>query len=221
MKQKGEYMFPKLPLKKLVAKNRLINRAIVISLAISMIPLFLTLTSAQPPRDSKEKKIVKLEFKREPIEISEVRSKGTKIKFDTVFSSDDWFSDLTIKFKNVSKKPITYIDFNFVFPETAATGIKLADSLYYGVPPLKGLPMSPKLLNTGETDEVVYDPPKLAHLKAFVGQRRDLGDLTEANLSIQLVYFADGTHWSAGDYYRPDPTRPGKFVVDNSEYPER
>jgi hypothetical protein len=84
---------------------------------------------------------------------------------------------------------------------------------------MKGLPTSPKLLVVGDMDGVGYDPAKLAHLKAFVGQRHDLNELTEADLSIQAVYFADGTKWSAGDYYRPDTTRPGKFIVDNSEYP--
>jgi hypothetical protein len=202
------------------------SRLGLILLALLMVPVFFVSKSvftALAQKDTKNKVIKKMDFPnsagREPIEILEITSNGKAVHFEESFIDDYWLKDLTIKFRNVSDKTITYLNLNLRFPETASagepSGFPATYTLHYGLSRTqeKAGVSGAKSLKPGETDSVSLPTPSYAQLKQLVGTRRELSDLTTAYLTVITVYFDDGMQWSAGDLFRPDPTTPGRYVL--------
>lgn len=205
-------------------------KLVVILLLLLMVPVFFVsrsvFTALAQVKDTKNKVIKKMNFAavrvKEPIEILEMRSNGKLVRFEEPFVDDDWLKDLTIKFTNVSDKTITHVNLNLRFPETADAGepfgVPTTYTLNYGRTRTQERAGADgiKILEPGETAEIILEPTSYAKLKQFVGQRRDLNDLTTTSLSVIVVYFDDGMQWSAGDLWRPDPARLGQFVLANN-----
>lgn len=197
-------------------------------LVLSMIPVFFAtkkiIVAFSQTKDRNRKEISKATFDPEPVEIVEITSDGKKLKLNEKFTQeDDWLKDFTIKFKNISGKPILYVSIVIGFPETDSTGNRMVYFLKYGVNPLiqKNGKDDFMLLAPDETVEVKLTPEKRTKLKDFLAQRHFLADLTKAHLTLMVVHFEDGTYWSAGSIFRPDPNKPGKFIaVDENNQEE-
>lgn len=203
------------------------SRFLLFGLVMSMVPVFFASRSVfqtiAQVKDTKNKIITKVDFTnpsmKEPVEIVEMRSNGKPIKLDESFTDDDWFKDLTIKFKNVSDRPITYLNWHFLFPETASAGEPFGFPSSYNM--VYGLTRAleregaegGKALMPGETDQIALDAKGFAKLRGFVGKRIDLRETTTARLTLLVAQFSDGDHWSSGDLWRPDPARPGKSIL--------
>ncbi|HEY2865915.1 MAG TPA: hypothetical protein VGJ02_02370 [Pyrinomonadaceae bacterium] len=186
-----------------------------------MVPVFFVakniFTSYAQTRNSKEKIIKKVSFDNEPLQFLAFESDGKKINSDEKFTRDnDWLNDFTIRFRNVSGKPIVYVSIALGFPETATTEPPIGYFLKYGVNPL--VPTQKiendkrEILAPNEIAEVKLSPEKFDGLKTFLGSRRQLSELTIVDYRIMVVYFEDGSAWSAGNDLQPDPSRPGKFI---------
>ena len=78
-----------------------------------------------------------------------------------------------------------------------------------GQTPAQGDPI---MVEPGDSAEITLPPNRYEGLKAFLGTKRPLSELTTANYRIVVVYFADGSAWSAGNYLQPDPANPGHFL---------
>ncbi len=187
---------------------------------LAMIPVFLvaknTFIALAQAKDVTKKRVNKLSFEKEPIEIIKVTANGKEITFGETFTdADEWLKDFTIKFKNVSEKTITYLSADLIFKETKIDAPPLAYSLYYGFSPKdKSVDKNKlKLMRPGDIDEMAISGAHFEKLKRFVALKKDLNELTTADLTIQLVYFDDGMKWAGGDLWRPDPARPGSFIV--------
>ena len=204
------------------------QKIFLVLVTFSMIPLFFAAKGAfsalgQSARNG-EKILKKISFKNEPIEFVSVESDGEPIHPDEKFMRDrDWLEHLTIGFKNVSDKPIIYVSIALVFPETGSTEPQIVHFLKYGVNPLsKMAPNSTvvrhnpeeksELLLPNGSAQVSLTAKDFVHLKEALAKRQPLSDLTQAEFQIMVVYFEDGTQWSAGTIARPDPDRPGKFI---------
>lgn len=146
------------------------QRRLVLSLAmLLMIPLFFVSRSvftslAQNKTGDKERIIKKMNFRdsftKEPIQIVEVKSNGKTIRLDEAFVDEDWLTDFTVKFKNVSSKTITSFTLNLLFPETAMAGeprgIPTSYDVNYGLSPSRNRPDAAgfKVLRPGETEKI-------------------------------------------------------------------
>src|SRR5689334_2445017 len=105
-------------------------KLLTLFLVLSLVPVYLAsryiFAGLAQTKDSSIKIIKKVNFRdgrvKEPVEIVEIRSNGKIIHLDEPFNDDQWLKDLTIKFKNVSTKTITHLDFNILFPETGVSG---------------------------------------------------------------------------------------------------
>lgn len=215
----------------LAMRNRIASRQrlLMFLLVLLMIPLFFVsrniIVGFSQTKDKSEKKITKESFKNEPIEIFELKSdeKAVKLKENFV-QENDWLKNFTVRFRNVSGKSIVYVSMVIGFPETDSTGNRMVYYLKYGINPLvkKNTKDEPELLAPNEPAELVLSTEKYTKLKDFLTTRQhSLKDLTEIHLTIVSVYFEDGTHWSAGTMFRPDPNRPSKFVaVDENNQEE-
>ncbi len=205
----------------LVTKSKVSNRLLLVLVVVSIVPQFFVsrtlFISIAQTNQKKEKKITKARFENEPIEFVELKSNGNKFKLDEKFTQEeDWLKDFTLSIKNVSGKPITHISLAITFPETQSTGLPMTHFINYGVPPNVSQKNNDKLklLAPNETVQISLSEENYAGLKNFLATRNhSLKDLTQARLTIMLVDFEDGTKWSAGDMYRPDPNRPGKYIA--------
>jgi hypothetical protein len=209
------------------SKTRMSHRFLLLIVAFSMLPLFFisksVITGFTQSLAKDRKEIKKITFDNEPIEITGLESDAKTVKLNEKFTQkDDWLKDFTIKFKNISGKSIVYLSIAVDFPETESTGYPMVYFLKYGVNPLapKTANDKPETLAPGDAAELKLNAEKHTRLKNFLSQRHLLADLTKADFRIMTVHFADGTHWTAGTTYRPDPNRPGKFVADEKKMRE-
>lgn len=212
----------------LVTKDKVSNKLLLVLIVISMFPLFFVsralFISVAQTKDKKEKKVTKESFKNEPIEFIELKSNGKKFKLDEKLTQeDDWLKDFTINFKNISDKPITYVSIIVNFPETRSNGLPMSHIIKFGVHP--DLPNKNndelKMVAPNEIAQINLSPERYDILKAFLATRHHLlKDLTEANITIQSVFFTDGTNWFGGAISRPDPNRPGKYIPVDENHKE-
>lgn len=203
------------------------NKLLALLVVLAMVPVYLTARSmfssfAQVRvADSDQKIIEKMKFRssrvEEPVEIVEIIANGQKVKVDESFvDKGDWLNGLKIRFKNVSKKTITHVDWGLRFPQTKTDTPPMGYSLIYGLYFPKQAREAPgmKYLAPGESDEVTLQPDSYKKMKEFVAQKNDLNELNTVILTLVVVYFDDGVRWSAGSQFRPDPSRPAKYVLD-------
>lgn len=168
---------------------------------------------AQAPGES-EKLVKNLNLVKGPVEVVGIKNSRQTIKFGEKFTQgSDWFSDLTIKLKNTSDKPVIYVGIGLDFPETKTTGYEMSFSLNYGI-----LSLEPAIKNDktepvapGAVFEVKLDEKKYESLKKFIETRQLLDGLSEVGIRIGLILFDDDTGWSGGPMRR-DPNNPRRFV---------
>ena len=142
-----------------------------------------TFTSAQ---QAKDRVLVQLPFepgRQTPVEITAIEVKGKVVEPGRKFSSgDDWLRGLTFTLKNISDKPVSYIEVGLHF--LAPAGSQAQNAVYdlrYGylrVIPNPAADMSaPKSLMPGETWRLELseaDYQNLAGLRAYGGQSSDV-----------------------------------------------
>ena len=203
-------------------KISLRQKLLLVFIALSMIPLFFAAKSMfaglAQTKNKQEKVIKKVAFDNEPIEFLNLESNGKTVKPNEKFIQEgDWLKDFTIKFKNISDKPIVHVSIAILFPETGSSDSPQVYFLRYGVNPEVNNKETPSLLAANDTAEIKFSDKNFNHLKEFLSQRKQLAELTEANFRIMVVYFEDGTKWSAGTIFRPDPNSAGKFIPADSK----
>lgn len=153
-------------------------------------------------------------FENEPAEVVEVKAKGKPVKMGKRFDDDDeWIKGVAWTVKNTSPKPITYMAVSLDFPETKSTGNVMTFTLRYGqnlrAPVLSGEPIH---LMPGDTMSVALSDLKYEELQKFIELRHPVKSLREVSLRIFEVRFEDGTVWSGGSFFRPDPNNPRKLI---------
>jgi len=212
-----------------LAKDKVSNRLLLVLVVVSMVPLFfvsrtLFIGIAQT-NYKKEKVFTKESYKNEPIEFIVLKQNGKKFKLnEKLTQEDDWLKDFTIDFKNVSDQPITYVSIIINFPETRSNGLPMSYIIKFVVQP--DLPNKNndelKIVAPNEVAQINLSPERYEKVKAFLATRHHLlKDLTEANVAIQTVFFADGTNWFGGAISRPDPNRPGRYILVDENHKEQ
>jgi hypothetical protein len=195
-------------------ESKVSNRLLLVLIVILMIPVFFvskaSFTSIAQTNDIKEKKITKETYKNESIEFVALKSNGKKLKIGEKFTQEnDWLKDFTFEFRNVSGKSITYISIIVNFPETRSNGFPMSYIIKFGFHPV----LNPnknndelKMVASNESAQILLSAERYGKLQEYLPTRNhSLKDLTDANVAIQSVFFADGTKWSGGSIYRPDP----------------
>lgn len=153
-------------------------------------------------------------FENEPVEVVEVKAKGKRVKIGKRFDDDDdWVKGMAWTVKNTSSKPITYMAVSLDFPETKSSGNVMTFTLRYGqnlrAPALSGEPI---YLMPGDTMPVALSDLKYEELQKFIELRHPVKSLREVSLRMFEVRFADGTVWSGGSFFKPDPNNSKKLV---------
>jgi hypothetical protein len=110
-------------------------------------------------------------------------------------AGDDWLRGLTLRFKNISSKPITYVQLGLSFPEAHYHNGGIGHSLRYGRNMAEGAPHAPdaKLLSPGEEAEVIFTDGEFHTFRTFAEKLNGSADFHRLRLGIASVKFADGT----------------------------
>jgi len=176
---------------------------------------------------SDQKLIERNEFPNEPVGLANLRVKSVKISLHQKFSARsltekgggqeaDWIENLEFSLKNKSDKRITYISFQLQFPETEANGPRMAYDLSIGIPPnAPGVMLrhsTPLALSPGDSYTFTLSANELKLVKDFLGFGKfQLSDLNSVVITLVSTTFDDGTKWTLGRYYRPNPNAPGGY----------
>lgn len=128
--------------------------------------------------------------------------------------SDDWLKRFGLEIESIATKPITYIEVNLNFPETKASGNLMSFPIAIGINP-NSKPGAPAkkalLLSPGEKLEITLDDD-YDNLERFLQVRHSMNQIRKAQLEVGFIVFDDGTAWIAGDFFRPDPNKPGRYL---------
>lgn len=167
--------------------------------------------------------------RRSPVEVVAVKVKGALAAPGRPFAAgDDWLSSLTFSLKNISDKPISYVEISLRFPSAAghkAKSVQITGPIAYGCFPgypcrLDTAGSSTEIL-PGETREVgVRDSSE--NLTATLAQLGVSLPVLSAEYDIDSVLFDADTKWSRGLLFKRDPSEPntfrmaGKYVLPGS-----
>lgn len=131
---------------------------------------------------------------------------------DKIDGDDDWLRTISLKFKNVSAKPIVFATIDFDFPETTSSGPIMSYQIHLGQRP--GFPSAggdPLYLRPNETYELQLST-QYDFVERFVKHRHQMSDIHRATIGTRLVIYEDMTGWSLGDAIRVDPANPKRYI---------
>jgi hypothetical protein len=127
-------------------------------------------------------------------------------------TNEGWLERLQCTVKNQADKRILYVRFEVSFPDTMANGqpIMVYRELTLGIPPrasgAKSKNGEPLSLDPGQTQTLVISSEHLKVMDEFLALRQyRLNDLTRVDIQVLDLFFDDGTKWSGGGYYKPNP----------------
>lgn len=125
-------------------------------------------------------------------------------------AGDDWLRGLTLRVKNISSKPITYMQLNLSFPEASYHGGGIGHTLRYGRNMVGGAQNSPDFrpLSPGEEAELVFTDEEFHSFRTFAERLNGSINFRRVRLGIASVKFADGTRATAFNLMRTQKPSP-------------
>src|SRR6266498_2466966 len=85
---------------------------------------------------AKERVIKKAFTRNEVVEFSETKVSQKDVEPGKGFDADDeWLNKVFVKVRNISNKPIVFLEVGFDFPETKATGSEMSYRVAFGQKP--------------------------------------------------------------------------------------
>ena len=155
---------------------------------------------------------------KEPVEIVDVKFKGKAVKFgDEVDGDETWLKDVTLKVRNVSDKPITYLRLDLVFPDPFIPGAVNTQNVMLGQ--RADLPMTsrnqPLRLEPGQSATVSL-AAYFDEIKSLVETRYGwVRNVSQVAVNLGDALFEDGTLYFGGSVFRrnPDASSPRKWLI--------
>lgn len=151
-----------------------------------------------------------------PVEILSIKLKGREIQTgEKIQGDDDWLRGLSFTLKNVSDKPIAYINIGFQFPTSRGVVIYHLD---YGVDYAHGdkrSSSSPPVISPGETLTLVLSPERYQVFQRMLSQAGASASFDTAPYFVEKISFEDDPDviWAGGALRRRDPNNFWKFNV--------
>ncbi len=205
-----------------VFSKRKVITGILLALPVTVFYVSKNVYSVFGQTQETNRKLVEVAYDNKPIAIKEISLKGKTVKFDEKISEGgDWLNDLKIRFKNVSGRTITYVNFLVALRGSVLepTGFPASDNIIFGY---RHLPNEfrrdeDRVLKPGESAEMSLSPLAVGNMKRLLAEKnKDINDLTVAQLSIVVIMFSDGARWTGGRYSKPDPNAPGRFIPEDN-----
>ena len=185
--------------------------AVALKMAITSQPLRVGAALQQGQRKSLEEA-----FSSNPIvRVTKLKVGPNVRQFKDEFDeSDDWLKRFGLEIESMATKPITYLEVNLNFPETKSSGPMMSYPVAVGINPdsrVSAPAKKPLHLMPGETLAIGLDDD-YDKLERFIRFRHSMNQIRKAQVEVGFLVFDDGTAWIAGDFYRPDPNKPGRYI---------
>ena len=150
----------------------------------------------------------------EPIEIVNVIVKDSTVSFGTTLTEDnDWLQGLTLRIKNISGKPISYIGIQLcVNPPESGNLSKVTEFSAGSLPILNNGLLTPArtLVTPNNYMDIKFDD------SAYKKYKTEL-QVSKVYIRVGKIFFTDDTLWSQGMLHRRDPNKLNRWnVVDSS-----
>ncbi|MGA9995104.1 MAG: hypothetical protein WBP93_06810 [Pyrinomonadaceae bacterium] len=168
----------------------------------------------QENSQAQDKVVEHVSVPNQPVQILNTNLLGKSFKLgEKIDGDDDWLKSLSLKVKNVSNKPITYIGMYYTFPETKASGNMMVFPVRYGQNKRIAIVTDePKLLMPGDAVDMALSAAQYAKLKSFIERRHQLINIHKIKVELVEIHFEDGTVWNGGNLYRIDANNPQKLI---------
>ncbi len=145
------------------------------------------------------------------LEFVEMSVDGKPIVPGTPFvAGDDWLSSLTFKIKNITGKPLRYIQMGFGMPETKPSGKLLGFNFSYGTAcnakdnaDCAAKSKDLKLVMPDEIIEMKFDAKNYQRNQAFIQRVAGLTVVNHIQVGLTSYQFEDGTGGWTQDYVIP------------------
>ena len=143
-----------------------------------------------------------------PVEIIEIKVNDTPISFNQILGNDiDWINGLTVRVKNTSEKPISYISIDLRSEPPESGDKPRITSFSKGVLPVsRDIPVAPG--NTLVAPDTFIEIP-------FTNEQfqiyKDYLQVSSLQVSVGSVFFTDDTLWMQGVLYTRDTKNPNKW----------
>ena len=131
-------------------------------------------------------------------------------------AGDDWLRGFTLRVRNISSKPITYLEIGLSFPEARYHNGGIGHPLRYGrnVAGAHQNAPNPMLLWPGEEAELTFTDEEFHNFRTFAERLNGSADFHMLQVGMASVRFADGTRATVfNPAHTPKPARPA--VKDN------
>jgi hypothetical protein len=151
-----------------------------------------------------------------PIEIVSIRLNGKEVQpGEKIKGNDDWLKGVSFTVKNVSDKPIAYVEIGLQFPQPNGF---VAYSLNYGIDLSRDTPRresSPPAIQPGEKLDLVLTKERYQVFLNVLARGGASSTFEVAPYYVDKVCFDNEPDviWQAGNLKRRDPNQIGKFDV--------
>lgn len=169
----------------------------------------------------KERKLVKTNWKGEPVQVKGVKLKGRAAEFGKAFTDadDDWLKGFSLRVTNTTNKDIVFIELELTFFEKEE---KLTFSRTpVGYPVSYGSPEGIFDDSTGagpvrpnESAEVTLADEEYEKLKEILINNDFPMVFHHVDVRLDKVIFADGVLWYKSYYFFRDPSNPNRYIRD-------
>jgi hypothetical protein len=160
-----------------------------------------------------------------PVEIISIRLNGKDVQpGEKIKAGDDWLQGLSFTLKNISDKPIAYVDIGLQFPNPRGF---VTYSLNYGVDYSRGesrRAYSPPAIEPGKTLDLVLTKEKYSVFQRLLAQTGASSSFDTAPYFISRISFEGEPDiiWEGGRLKRRNTNRPTEFdVIERYVLPTR
>ena len=156
------------------------------------------------------------------LKISKLRIGSEPREFNEEFDeADDWTRRLSFEIDSVAPKPITFVQINLKFPDTVSTGNIMVYHIHVGNRPGVSQVVSENPLYLKPGDKMKIDVANdYNQLEKFIRARHSMKDIRKVELEVGFIVFEDGTAWAAGDFLKPDPHNPRRYINVGRTFPK-
>jgi hypothetical protein len=168
-----------------------------------------------------ERKLVKSNWKGEPVQVNSVRVKGRAAEFGKAFqhADDDWLEGFSLNVTNTTNKDIVFIELAFTFfgkeEKLARSRTPVTYPVFYGSP--EGIfdgSTAAHPVRPNESVDVMFTDEEHDKMKEILLNNNYPTSFRHVDVRIDRVVFADGLVWYKSYYFRRDPSDPKRFIRD-------
>ncbi|MEK6337732.1 MAG: hypothetical protein AABM67_22660 [Acidobacteriota bacterium] len=210
----------------MVANLKITLRRVLVALIVGS--TIIVSASAQELRDRQLKPGIDFTTIQMPFEIVSIKLKGFEIAPEQKLKGDDdWLKGVSFTLKNISDKPIAYVEVGLRFEPPPGAGRVVVFILSYGVDYSRGLTRSgssPLPIQPDETVDLMLTDegyPNFLQMLSWAGIPRSFDVVP---YRVQRVCFEDDPSiiWEGGYLKRKNPALPGRFgIIERYKLPTR